>query len=141
MNAVEKKVLVRFVTLLNAFESFGDAFRALVQDNASMSAELHESLASEVATKYQCEFEMGTKGSYVFKNEDNSRHVAAGQFWYRNVGSFLKAPKVKSSKQVDVRARRADSIIRDEKSKKDVDKLVADIYAAWARKEAKKAAK
>ena len=46
-----------------------------------------------------------------------------------------------TSNQVDVRARRADSIIRDEQTKRDVDKLVADIYAAWARKQAKKAAK
>jgi len=46
-----------------------------------------------------------------------------------------------TSNQVDTRAKRADSIIRDEQSKRDVDKLVADIYAAWARKQAKKAAK
>lgn len=46
-----------------------------------------------------------------------------------------------TSNQVDTRAKRADSIIRDEQTKRDVDKLVADIYAAWARKQAKKAAK
>ena len=134
MNAIEKKVLVTFVTLLNAYESFGAALRALVQDNASMSAELHEALASEVATKYECEFEWGTKGGYVFKNEDGSRHVAAGQFWYRNVGAFIKAPKKASSSQVDVLARRARSIVRDISTKRELDKLIAAMQAAYAAK-------
>ena len=134
MNAIEKKVLVTFVALLNAFESFGAALRALVQDNASMSAELHEALASEVATKYACEFEMGTKGSYVFKNEDGSRHDAAGQFWRRNVGVFIKAPKKASSSQVDVLARRARSIVRDITTKRELDKLIAAMQAAYAAK-------
>jgi hypothetical protein len=92
MNAVEKKVLVTFVTLLNAYESFGEAVQALMKSTKHISAELHEALASEVATKYVCEFAMGTKGSYVFKHEDGERHIAAGQFWYRNVGAFIKAP-------------------------------------------------
>lgn len=134
MNAIEKKVLVTFVTLLNAYESFGAALRALVQDNASMSAELHEALASEVATKYECEFEMGTKGVYVFKNEDGSRHDAAGQFWRRNVGVFIKAPKKASSSQVDVLARRARSIVRDISTKRELDKLIAAMQAAYAAK-------
>jgi hypothetical protein len=44
MNAVEKKVLVTFVTLLNAYESFGEAVQALMKSTKHISAELHEAL-------------------------------------------------------------------------------------------------
>jgi len=134
MNAIEKKVLVTFVTLLKAYGSFGEAVQALMKSTKHISAELHEALASEVATKYECEFEMGTKGVYVFKNEDGSRHDAAGQFWRRNVGVFIKAPKKASSDQVDVLARRARSIVRDISTKRELDKLIAAMQAAYAAK-------
>jgi hypothetical protein len=139
MNASEKKVVVAYRAFLIAGTCYGLAMQDIVKQG--MSAAVHTALAEVHAEKYGVLASWGTKQGYVFKDADGVGHKTAQRAWNRNVTTFFKPKKVKTSKQVDVRAKRADSIIRDEQSKRDVDKLVADIYAAWARKQAKKAAK
>ena len=134
MNAIEKNVRSTFKTYLKAGSAYGTAMRELVQSQKNMSAELHAALAQDVAEHYDCEYEWGTKDGYVFKDADGERHVSAGQFWRRNVGVFIKAPKKASSAQVDVLARRARSIVRDISTKRELDKIIAAMQAAYAAK-------
>lgn len=139
LTAAEKKVVAAYDAFLTAGTCYGTAMQGIVKQG--MSAAVHKALAELHAKKYSVLASWGTKQGYVFKDADGVGHKTAQRAWNRNVTTFFKPKKVKTSKQVDVRAKRADSIIRDEQTKRDVDKLVADIYAAWARKQAKKAAK
>jgi hypothetical protein len=133
MNASEKKVVVAYRAFLIAGTCYGSAMQDIVKQG--MSAAVHTALAEVHAEKYGVLASWGTKQGYVFKDADGVGHKTAQRAWNRNVTTFFKPKKVKASNQADnTSSKRAASIVRNITSKRELDKLIAAMQAAYAAK-------
>jgi hypothetical protein len=145
MNAIVTKYLVTVEQHIDATHSLSDVVKKFAPTYNAMTQEqqldVRDALVKLIARKKKVEYKLVEKGSAKGRLTFERTTAALSMLNYYLPAKRIVEKSSTTSNQVDTRAKRADSIIRDESTKRDVDKLVADIYAAWARKQAKKAAK
>ena len=152
MNAITTKYLVAIDSHINSRIAISKAQSEFVigyntftkEEQGTARNAIAQRISERTGVKCIVLTKLANKGLLGFKAKQSGgsdkSEAARKMFEYYLPKKVVEKSSTKSN-QVDMRAKRADSIIRDESTKRDVDKLVADIYAAWARKQAKKAAK
>ena len=145
MNAIVTKYLATVEQHIDATHSLSDVVKKFAPTYNAMTQEqqldVRDALVKLIARKKKVEYKIGEKGAVKGRLTFERGSAPMSMLNYYLPAKRIVEKSSTTSNQVDTRAKRADSIIRDESTKRDVDKLVADIYAAWARKQAKKAAK